>query len=122
MLVYSPSTIVFFYTLDKAHVVLYIITCSNLQGKMASVLSRRSGSLLARCFSTTGARSYGKGSRPNEVVIVSAARTPVGSFRGSLTAFPATKLGSIAIQAAIDRAEIQPEQVGRWSVIVCMLY
>ena len=87
---------------------------------MASVFSRRSGSLLARCFSATGARSYGKGSRPNEVVIVSAVRTPVGSFRGSLAALPAPKLGSIAIQAAIERAEIQPEQVSRWSIIVLM--
>ena len=49
--------------------------------------------------------------RSNEVVIASAVRTPVGSFRGSLSSLPATKLGSIAIQAAIERAGITPEQV-----------
>uniref|UniRef100_A0AAQ5ZA49 acetyl-CoA C-acetyltransferase n=1 Tax=Amphiprion ocellaris TaxID=80972 RepID=A0AAQ5ZA49_AMPOC len=52
-------------------------------------------------------------SRPslNEVVIVSAVRTPMGSFRGSLAAVPATKLGSIAIKGAIDKAGIAPEEV-----------
>lgn len=39
-----------------------------------------------------------------EVVIVSAVRTPMGSFKGSLAAVPATKLGSIAIKGAIDKA------------------
>lgn len=49
--------------------------------------------------------------RANEVVIASAVRTPVGSFRGALSSLPATKLGSIAIQEAIKRAGITPEQV-----------
>ncbi len=50
---------------------------------------------------------------PNQThsVIVSAARTPVGSFMGALSGVPATKLGSIAIKAAIQRAGISPEQV-----------
>lgn len=39
-----------------------------------------------------------------EVVIVSAARTPIGSFKGSLSTLPATKLGSIAIKGAIEQA------------------
>ena len=39
-----------------------------------------------------------------EVVIVSAARTAVGSFRSKLASVPATKLGSVAIKAAIERA------------------
>jgi acetyl-CoA C-acetyltransferase len=39
-----------------------------------------------------------------EVVIVSAARTPVGSFQGSLASLAAPKLGAIAIRAALDRA------------------
>ena len=58
------------------------------------------------------ARSYGKGARPNEVFIVSSVRTPIGSFRGSLSSLPATKLGSVAIKEAIERANIAPEQVG----------
>jgi acetyl-CoA C-acetyltransferase len=39
-----------------------------------------------------------------EVVIISGARTPIGSFQGSLATVPATKLGSIAIRAALERA------------------
>lgn len=39
-----------------------------------------------------------------EVVIVSAVRTPMGSFKGSLSTLPATKLGSIAIKGAIEQA------------------
>lgn len=39
-----------------------------------------------------------------EVVIVSAVRTPMGSFKGTLATVPATKLGSIAIKGAIDKA------------------
>lgn len=39
-----------------------------------------------------------------EVFIVSATRTPIGSFLGSLSSLPATKLGSIAIQGAIEKA------------------
>jgi acetyl-CoA C-acetyltransferase len=46
-----------------------------------------------------------------EVVIVSALRTPIGSFGGSLSAFSATQLGGFAIQAAVEQAGIQPEDV-----------
>lgn len=45
------------------------------------------------------------------VVIVSAARTPIGSFRGSLAALNAPQLGSIAIKGALERAGLRPEQV-----------
>ncbi len=46
-----------------------------------------------------------------EVVIVGAARTPVGSFNGALSALPAHELGKIAIGAALDRAGIGREEV-----------
>jgi acetyl-CoA C-acetyltransferase len=46
-----------------------------------------------------------------EVVIISAVRTPIGSFGGSLKDLSATKLGAIAIKAAIEKAGIKPEQV-----------
>jgi acetyl-CoA C-acetyltransferase len=46
-----------------------------------------------------------------EVYIVSAVRTPIGSFGGSLKDVPATQLGAIAIKAAVERAGIKPEQV-----------
>ena len=39
-----------------------------------------------------------------EVVIVSAARTPIGSFGGSLKGVPTRKLGAIAIKGAVERA------------------
>jgi acetyl-CoA C-acetyltransferase len=47
----------------------------------------------------------------NEVYIVSAMRTPIGSFGGSLKDFSATKLGAIAIQGAVEKAGIQPADV-----------
>ncbi|RYZ53064.1 MAG: thiolase family protein [Sphingobacteriales bacterium] len=46
-----------------------------------------------------------------EVVIVSASRTPVGSFNGMLSAIPTTQLGSVAIKDAIKKANINPENI-----------
>jgi len=46
-----------------------------------------------------------------EVVIVGAARTPVGTFGGSLADVPAPRLGATAIRAALERAGVAPEQV-----------
>jgi len=46
-----------------------------------------------------------------EVVIVSAARTPIGSFLGSLSTIPATKLGSTAIKGALEKINLKPEMV-----------
>ena len=46
-----------------------------------------------------------------DVVIVSAARTPVGSFLGALSSLPASKLGEVAIRAALERAGVSPEEV-----------
>lgn len=47
----------------------------------------------------------------NEVFIVSAVRTPIGSFGGSLSALSATELGSIAIRGALERARVPAEEV-----------
>jgi acetyl-CoA C-acetyltransferase len=47
----------------------------------------------------------------DDVVILSAARTPIGAFQGALAGFPAHKLGSIALSAAIERAGLSPEDV-----------
>ena len=47
----------------------------------------------------------------NEAVIVSAARTPVGKFLGSLKGFKATELGAIAVREAVKRAGVKPEDV-----------
>ncbi|MBB5637555.1 acetyl-CoA C-acetyltransferase [Pedobacter cryoconitis] len=46
-----------------------------------------------------------------EVVIVSALRTAIGSFGGSLSGFTATQLGGFAIKAAVEKAGIKPEDV-----------
>lgn len=46
-----------------------------------------------------------------EVYIISAVRTPMGSFGGTLKDFSATKLGAIAIKAALEKAGVQPQQV-----------
>lgn len=47
----------------------------------------------------------------DEVVIVAAARTPVGSFNGALGTLPAHELGAIAIKAALERAGVAPAAV-----------
>jgi acetyl-CoA C-acetyltransferase len=45
------------------------------------------------------------------VVIVSAARTPMGGFQGELKSFAAPELGAAAIRAAVERAKLRPEDV-----------
>jgi acetyl-CoA C-acetyltransferase len=47
----------------------------------------------------------------HEIVIVSAARTPVGSFNGAFGTLPAHELGAIAIKAALERAKVKPDEV-----------
>ena len=46
-----------------------------------------------------------------DIVIVSAVRTPIGSFLGSLADIPATKLGEIAIKGALSKINLKPELV-----------
>jgi acetyl-CoA C-acetyltransferase len=46
-----------------------------------------------------------------EVVIVSAVRTPIGSFQGALAGFTAPQLGALVIKEAVNRAGIKPEDV-----------
>ncbi len=47
----------------------------------------------------------------DDIVIVSAARTPVGSFSGAFGALSATALGTVALQAAMQRAKVDPAEV-----------
>ncbi|MDI6778960.1 MAG: acetyl-CoA C-acetyltransferase [Bacteroidota bacterium] len=47
----------------------------------------------------------------NDVVIVSAVRTPIGSFNGSISSLPATKLGAIVIEEALKRSNVGKDQV-----------
>jgi acetyl-CoA C-acetyltransferase len=48
---------------------------------------------------------------PDDVVVVSAARTPVGKFLGGLSPLSATDLGAAAVRAAVERAGVAPEAV-----------
>ncbi|KAK1274356.1 Acetyl-CoA acetyltransferase, cytosolic 1 [Acorus gramineus] len=49
--------------------------------------------------------------KPRDVCVVGVARTPMGAFLGSLSSFSATKLGSIAIESALKRANVDPSLV-----------
>jgi acetyl-CoA C-acetyltransferase len=46
-----------------------------------------------------------------DIVILGGARTPIGSFLGTLSAMPAPKLGSIAIKCALENSRVQAEQI-----------
>lgn len=47
----------------------------------------------------------------SDIVIASAARTPIGNFNGGLSSMPAHDLGKIAIEAALERSGVQPAEV-----------
>ena len=49
--------------------------------------------------------------KETEAVILSAVRTPIGKFQGALSSVPATKLGAIAVKAAVERAGINPVDI-----------
>src|SRR6266851_2526084 len=51
------------------------------------------------------------GKQPNDAVILSGARTPIGKFMGALSSVPAPRLGAAAIRAAVERAGIDPAQI-----------
>ena len=46
-----------------------------------------------------------------EVVIVSAVRTPIGSFMGALSTVPAPKLGAVALKGALEKIGLDPSSV-----------
>ena len=50
-------------------------------------------------------------SASNEVVIVSAKRTPIGAFQGALSPLTAAQLGSAAIKAAVESAGVKPGEL-----------
>ncbi|MFY0567556.1 thiolase family protein [Archangium lansingense] len=55
-----------------------------------------------------------------EVVIVGAARTPIGAFQGALSKLTAPQLGAIAIKAALERSGVSPDQVNE-TIMGCVL-
>ncbi|XP_077295174.1 acetyl-CoA acetyltransferase 1 isoform X2 [Arctopsyche grandis] len=62
-------------------------------------------------FFNIGTRRYSSKVTLNDVVIVSAVRTPMGSFCSSLSSLSSTQLGAIAVQASIERAGIAKDEV-----------
>jgi acetyl-CoA C-acetyltransferase len=58
--------------------------------------------------------------KTDPIVIVSAARTPMGGFQGELKSFAAPELGAAAIRAAVERAKIKPEDVSE-VIMGCVL-
>jgi acetyl-CoA C-acetyltransferase len=56
----------------------------------------------------------------NEAVIISAARTPVGKFLGSLKGFSAPQLGAIVVREAVKRAGVKPEEVDEF-IMGCVI-
>ena len=56
-------------------------------------------------------RLYSSKSNLNEVVIISATRTPIGSFLGSLSSLSSTQLGAVAVKGAIEQAGIPKEEI-----------
>jgi acetyl-CoA C-acetyltransferase len=58
--------------------------------------------------------------KTDPVVIVSAARTPMGAFQGELKSFAAPELGAAAIRAAVERAKLRPEEVQE-AIMGCVL-
>ncbi len=56
----------------------------------------------------------------NEVVIISGARTPVGSFNGTLSSLTASELGAIVLKEAVNRAKVKPETISE-VIMGCVL-
>ncbi len=63
-------------------------------------------------FDFAAGGAYVCGMNSQSVYIVGAARTPIGSYLGSLSSCKAPELGSVSIQAALSRAGVAPDQVG----------
>src|SRR5206468_1232838 len=57
---------------------------------------------------------------PDPIVIVSAARTPMGAFQGELKGFAAPELGAAAIRAAVERSKLPATEVGE-VIMGCVL-
>ncbi len=51
------------------------------------------------------------GKKPNDAVILSGARTPIGKFMGALASLPAPRLGAAAVKAAVARAGVDPQHI-----------
>jgi acetyl-CoA C-acetyltransferase len=82
---------------------------TSIQAKPAPYLAFVAFDCTVNCSYLCGAIKHAVMNK--EVYIVSAVRTPIGSFGGALKDVAATRLGAIAIKAAVERAGIQPTEV-----------
>jgi acetyl-CoA C-acetyltransferase len=71
-------------------------------------------------MSETKTKTETNGTTADPIVIVSAARTPMAAFQGDFASLTAPQLGSIAIEAAVQRAGLKPEQIDE-VVMGCVL-
>src|SRR3954466_13068175 len=71
-------------------------------------------------MSETKTKTETNGMTADPIVIVSAARTPMAAFQGDFASLTAPQLGSIAIEAAVQRAGLKPEQIDE-VVMGCVL-
>src|SRR4051812_35708047 len=65
------------------------------------------------CTATSRLRSTSMASNPDPIVILSYARTPMGSFQGALSGVSATELGATAVKAAVERAGLSGDQIDK---------
>jgi acetyl-CoA C-acetyltransferase len=74
-------------------------------------LTHLQGHVLPSTSSSMTKRTFASGTGKREVVILSAVRTPIGSFNGSLAALSATQLGGAAVKEALKRSGVKNEEV-----------
>ncbi|XP_028157143.1 acetyl-CoA acetyltransferase, mitochondrial [Ostrinia furnacalis] len=79
--------------------------------KGSSLFSIKMHPVLNKQFLKVMAAAYSSKVSLNDVVIASAVRTPIGSFRGSLATMSASELGAVAVKAAVERAGIPKEEI-----------
>src|SRR5687768_6788555 len=83
-------------------------------------LHRRKNAHAARVPARDQLKSEGDPMKSDPIVIVSAARTPMGGFQGELRGFTAPELGAAAIRAAVERAKIRADEIEE-AIVGCVL-
>src|SRR3546814_7317922 len=79
--------------------------CSSDLARVSADAARASACGASRQFAAPRLTAKGRIPKMTDVVIAGAARTPVGSFNGSLSSLAASKLGALAIKEALKRSE-----------------
>src|SRR3546814_6498567 len=85
--------------------------CSSDLARVSADAARASACGASRQFAAPRLTAKGRIPKMTDVVIAGAARTPVGSFNGSLSSLAASKLGALAIKEALKRAKVEAAEV-----------